>query len=792
MYTLTPKARFAIVRCYLNNGSTLKGVAVKFRVNYRTVHKWVKLYKEQGEVRLLSTYKRPWNRVKKELEHRIAFLKEKEPTITLKDAQKVLHKGGIKMSIKGIWGIWKRYGYAGFDKRKLRACFPDQFSWTKEATEKITQAKELFRHGDIKNSAEVLNSIPALPENNFILQIPDSFLNLRRRIEKIALSHGKGALSDYLYNIKCLCGKCKKRKLYYSNLRLAILESVALSGHNKPIIQLRRIKKFESIFERKDNRLNLFEIGFSMLILKGVAYAKLSQIKKASDIARHCHMLLRRRKYIPLEFMYFLGILHIHLEDFRKAEYWYLRSLARASEKEKAVLKNSLADIAYHKGDYKKSINLLKDIKETWGGHESKIIFSQAMWYVVRGIPDKVISLSTRALLLVQKKNIDIAIMRAYFIMASAYCSLGESAKARNILKRLMPFAEKRLKRATRIFKILLSDNSEIDSRIPSTEDFLATVKLAHFLKNGNYSKALSYAKKKYLMTDFYRDILFFPELIIKALEKGKSTGLPKPMLRLPIFNKEIPVYHIRFLGNLIIYKNEKYLKVYPVRKRLQVASLDNFKSKPGTSLVSGVRRKFSNGVKLPPNEVAFIINLALKAGEPKKKILLDDLYNNFWGNSAHQASNLSHLLVRIKNALKIPSHLLEISYKQGLPVLINKGIQFMTDYQEFEQAFVADGAFQRAGEWGFAKKEYLRAFRMFRGEPFKKMYDPWSEHIRRVILNKLETEAIRFAKSCLEHKNKADAKKVLKKVAGIIPDSEEIRKMVTECGSDGVSEKRK
>jgi transposase len=733
-----------MVRCYLNNGSTLKRVAVKFHVNYRTVHKWIRLYKEQGEVRLLSSYKRPWNRVKKELEHRIAFLKEKEPTITLKDAQKVLHKEGIKISIKGIWGIWKRYGYAGFNKRKLRACFPDQFSWTKEATEKIKQAKELFRHGDIRHSAEVLNSIPALPENNFILQIPDSFLNLRRRIEKIALSHGKGALPDYLYNIKRLCGKCKKRKLYYSNLRLAILESVALSGYNKPIIQLRRIKRFESIFERKDNRLNLFEIGFSMLILKGVAYAKLSQIKKASDIARHCHMLLRRRKYIPLEFMYFLGILYIHLEDFRKAEYWYLRSWARASEKEKAVLKNNLADIAYYKGDYKKSISLLKDIRETWGGHESKIIFSQAMWYVVRGIPDKAISLSTRALLLMQKKNIDIAIMRAYFIMASAYCSLGESAKARNILKRLMPFAEKRLKRATRIFKILLSDNSEIDSRVSSTEDFLATVKLAHFLKKGNYSKALSYAKKKYLMTDFYRDILFFPELIIKALEKGKSTGLPKPMLRLPIFNKEIPVYHIRFLGNLIIYKNEKYLKF-----------------------------------GLPPNDIAFIINLALKAGEPKKKILLDDLYSNFWGNSAHQASNLSHLLVRIKKAFRIPTHLLEISRRGGEPVLVNRGIHFITDYAEFEQLLTTAQALEWAGEWAFARKEYLRAFRLFRGEPFKKMYDPWSENMRRVILNKLETEGIHFARSCLEHGNKKNVKKVLEKVAQIIPGSEEIRKMV-------------
>jgi len=93
----------------------------------------------------------------------------------------------------------------------------------------------------------------------------------------------------------------------------------------------------------------------------------------------------------------------------------------------------------------------------------------------------------------------------------------------------------------------------------------------------------------------------------------------------------------------------------------------------------------------------------------------------------------------------------------------------------------------ERAGECGFAKKDYLRAFKLFRGEPFKKMYDNWSENMRGVILNRLETEALHFAKSCLEHENKKDAKKVLEKVLKIIPQSEEIRKMVRECGDDGV-----
>ncbi|MEO0122868.1 MAG: tetratricopeptide repeat protein [candidate division WOR-3 bacterium] len=43
-------------------------------------------------------------------------------------------------------------------------------------------------------------------------------------------------------------------------------------------------------------------------------------------------------------------------------------------------------------------------------------------------------------------------------------------------------------------------------------------------------------------------------------------------------------------------------------------------------------------------------------------------------------------------------------------------------------------------------------------------------------ILSQFETEAINFAKSCLEHGNKNDARKILQKVLKIIPDSQEVK----------------
>jgi len=82
---------------------------------------------------------------------------------------------------------------------------------------------------------------------------------------------------------------------------------------------------------------------------------------------------------------------------------------------------------------------------------------------------------------------------------------------------------------------------------------------------------------------------------------------------------------------------------------------------------------------------------------------------------------------------------------------------------------------------WNFAKKEYLRAFKLFRGEPFKKNFDEWSLNMRHRILIQLETEAVGFAKNCLEHENKRDARKVLEKVSTIVPQSDEIRQMLDD-----------
>jgi hypothetical protein len=230
-------------------------------------------------------------------------------------------------------------------------------------------------------------------------------------------------------------------------------------------------------------------------------------------------------------------------------------------------------------------------------------------------------------------------------------------------------------------------------------------------------------------------------------IEQNRNTKLPRAILQLPIFNREIPVYYIKFLGATIVYKNQKYINTH-------------FTSK----------------------EQALFIHLSQKVSAPRRSVILKDLYANFLPRSKNPAGRFSHLLMSLRQKLLLPKHLISVTMSGGEKRLVNGGFYLTTDYTDFKTMLAEAKVLESTGEPEFATKEYRYAFRLFRGEPFRRMYDNWSENMRRVILNKLEIEAIHFVKSCLEHGNKKDARKILKKVSKIIPNSTELTEILETC----------
>jgi len=750
MYKIDPNTKIRAVRYYLKNGATLKQTALLFKIHYLTLFKYITLYRKYGEARLIMSYHRPWNRTDKELEEKIVYLKENNPGLTVKNAQEILKKAGIKISTKGIWGVWKRYGYTGFDKTKLSVKFTEYFPWTEEAKAKFKAAQEVFSRGDIKLSAEILNSTPMLPNNELLQHIPDALLSRQRRIEKISILYWEMPASSYLKEVRQMQEKFRKKGLYYSMLRLTLLEAFVLSWLGESKKQLNLTLGLKEFIQKKDNRIppSLFAFRFLMSISEGVAYMRFLHTEETYKRIRLCHRQLMSRNFLIPYFMEALGILYTHVDDFNKAEFWYSKVLDEYEKKDmdSTETKNFLSSIYYLKGDYKKALSLLENADTKGWHYNAKYLLIQATRALVNGMPHKAMSFSSQAIMAQKKEGIRWGIYSANMITASAYCSLGEKVKAISILRRTLGFVKQKYKRGEFTLRLLISHICNTDMPQGTGEHVLPRVKLVLLLKRRKYHQALKYARRKGIIAILQSRIIFFPALIAKLLERGKPTGVPRAMLHLPALNNRIPVYNIRFMGHSVFYKNRKYIKG-----------------------------------DLSPKLSSFVIYCALNMSEPGEKIQLADIYQNFWKNSKYPGRNLSHLLVKVRKILKIPSHLPEISHRSGEPVLINQGIHFISDYSEFEQALATAHAFERADEWEFAKKEYLYAFKLFRGAPFEKMYDPWSEQMRRVILNKLETETLHFAKSCFEQGNRRDAKRVLQKVHGILPESEEIKNMVNQ-----------
>ncbi|MEO0137929.1 MAG: hypothetical protein ABIL40_09595 [candidate division WOR-3 bacterium] len=740
--------RLLAVQYYLKNKTTLKQAALLFKIHYITLFKYVALYRKYGEKRLILNYRRPWNRASKVLEEKIVALKENNPSLTIKKAQELLHNEGIKISIKGIWGIWKRYGYAGYDKKKLSVKFTDYIQWTKEARAKYEVAQKSYAQGNIELTAEIMNTIPMLPNNELLQNIPDSLLNIKRKVEKMAMLYGQMPAPSYFHRLKETCEECMKQGLYFSALRLWIIQLYNLSWLGQFKEQIELISKIKKIISNdgKGTSVSLFPLRYPLLIAEGFVYTKLFKINRAYEIIKSCRRLLLRRSYPIPYFMQSLGILYTHVDDYKNAEYWYTKALAEYEKwnQDCSEINNSLSTVYILKGNYQKALSFLKKLKTaSWNG-EVKYLLTQGLKSLTEGSPHQAMQFAAEAIDLLKKDGIYWGIYSANFIIASALYSLGESTRAIRNLQETLKFITNKYAKESLILKLLIAHIC--DKPLPPKSSFnnLPRVKVAKLLCQGKYFEALKYAEKKGIMSDIHRCVVFFPEMMRRVLERRVSAGLPRKMFQLPIFNYKSLAYNVKFLGDLVVYKNQKYL-----------------------------------GCKLGSKDSAFLTYLCFNAFEPGKSINLEEIYTTFWPKSENASRNLSHLLVRLKKALKIPTHLLEISRAYGNPILINQGVYFTTDYQEFEQTLARAKALQRAGEWGFARKEYLRAFKLFRGEPFKKNFDNWSVDMRFKILSQFETEAINFAKSCLEHSNKTDARKILQKVLKIIPDAEEAKNLL-------------
>jgi transposase len=750
------KLRVKAVETYIASGS-LEKVATSFDIHPRTLKRWIKRYQEQGKeyLEIIKVYKKHPKRLEPSAEKRVALLKEKKPTLTISDAKKILDMQGIRVSRKGIWSIWKRYGLAGFEK-EFSLDFLEYLTVTPEILSGIKKAKDSLKKGDIKQSAQILNALPICPGVFSYERIPDRFLSLSRRAERLYTLYGKISFSEFKNKARNLRVQTEGKGLFYLSVRVGIAEALALSWLQESEKLLFLIHRLQNTLKNKRGIVGADPyLRFTLYLLEGQAHGGLFQIKDALNCTRKCKIILHSFP-ASLEMRHQLAYLYASIGHYRET----LALLSQAALRQEPEIYTSYAISLAIAGEYRTCLTVLKKAEKKLKGLHSQMIIARAMCHFGKGEIEKALSLAQLALKESKKEGFHNLYNITTMILASGYAALKEKGKAKGFLKRPIPLLKKfRMERDLLVRQVLLGKTSRINR--DEKENIIPPVRLALLLKKAqetlkikDYRKAYNYAQSQKIMGYSHLYLLFLPESVHHILSKGKPTHLPSQFLKLPGFQKDIPAYHLTLLGPVRVYRNNN-----PIRARLS------------------------------QKMAVFLIHICLKQG---KAIPLTSLYRNFWHTSKNPARTFSHFLVRIRKYLKLSSHSLSISKGAfGEENVLHFNSHITTDYQYYEEILAQANALERAGEWMFAKKEFLRAFSLFRGEPFKKMYDPWSEHMRGMILNELETEALHFAKSCLEHDNEirqkkrrmpkgaADAKKVLEKVLRIIPQSEESQKLL-------------
>jgi len=709
----------------VKKGKKIIEISREIGISTKTISRWVKIYLKEGIEGLKEKrkYNPPWNAIPDEIKEKVYLLKEKEPGITLLETQKKLKKLGIYLSLGCIRKIWYRYGVIRDRKINKFEIFPSIY-FQKDVKGIIEDANKAVEKNDFKRAAKILNKLPYCYGEEILEKMPWKYLNLRRKVEKIGYLFGKEPLESYYRKIKRLRKECEKKAFFYSAWRLAIIELNTLfwMGRIKSMVNL--IKHFEQKMPIIKDKF----ICFSFSLLKGITYAKLLKLKEALKCAKKCNKILKNLKIDELYIS--LGHLYSNLGIYQKAIKCYQKVIKGEFFSNEALI--SLAGCYALNGEYNLAINILKKLKGELFHHQPLIYLIKAQCLIGKGKIIEAREYARKAIESSKKEEIIQYLHSSTLLLSTIYAGLNKRKNANLLLKKMLPILKKNKMMQQYYIRKMISTNRIY---VPKKYQFDPLINLIILFKKikrlKDYNLALSYATKNCIKGYFQRLCILNYEIVEDFYKKYRLKGLPKSILKLPIFNKKTFIFNIKFLGKFKIYTLIKQKEYEKIKSKLSL------------------------------KEKSLLLYISLELPEPGKSALIDKILKNFWENSKNPKKNFLRTLSAIKKKLKIPSHLLIISKGKNFSILKNNGIYFLTDYNDFEENITKAKSFIKLGEFEVAKKEFINAFKLIKSEPFKNMYDRFSEDKRTEIIFKIKDAYEDFLKT---NPSKKEIEKIEKK----------------------------
>jgi len=511
----------------------------------------------------------------------------------------------------------------------------------------------------------------------------------------------------------------EKHNLFFSAMKALLREIILLEwlGNPKEIIKIS--DRYREYFLKIKNSV----MKFNFFISRAIAFALMGRIKESLNEIRIC----KKNRQIAKE--YFISVTSSYYTFIEENNKFFeeLKKLENKSQMRSNL--TPLASFYVMSGEYDKALKLLNKMQI------KNVIFYilKAYSYFFKGKINRVREEIQKAINTAEKGELKEYLFEAYFIGSLIDLLYNKKDKAEESLENLYRYLKKsKLNKKLITLSLLLNKGLNI-----SDFDLFNSHKVIMILKGiekgrRNFQYLKRFVEKKNIKGIFHRYILFYPDIAFNTIKKT-GINFPRILFKFPLFNKDTLTIHLKLLGSLIIYRGEKRIKT-----------------------------------KLEPKEKAFILFIAFKIPSPGRSININEIKHNFFRDSVNPSHNLRVYLYKIKRKLDIPTHLIEITEGEGR-VLKNNGIYFTTDLTEFEDTCLKAKILLKDGNWNFAKEEFKRALKIFRGKPFEKMYDDFSDFQRIIILNKFEDETYRFLEEAMKRRDKKFKKLIKEKMQKVL-----------------------
>jgi transposase-like protein len=699
------EVRKKAVEAYLSGDRSLSALAMEIGVHRNTLWRWVRRYRNRNiDKPGIEHEVSPQLRTPDEIEKTLVSMKEYTPFQTLEEACQAFREKGIRLSRKKVWKIWWKYALTRLPDSDPFVAFGPH---TKESETALSLIRCMIREGRIEKAAEIANSLPSFPMDPVIKKIPAELLTPRRQLDRLLFFSDSPSYRKEYEKARCIRASLEKQGLFHSAFIAGIHELRCLGCLSVPD----QVLELVSILRKRLTGIRNPIMRFTLSICEGRAYAVLLNIVRAKKSFAECKRLLHQMQP-DAEYYCIIGDAMTSMTENKQALIYYQKALSLETDVAgRSMISLRIASMKFSEGRY-------EEIKNYMSNHPMQEfqIYYQIMYSIYQFIMNDMYKAQINFNMAfdksetAQSSNFAVA---ASIGLAAIQCALCRREEANIILKRYTPLLTRHNMLCELLITRILMGK---DITITREQLNLPLIRLLSYLQDrGNrnaYAKALNYAKRKGLLGLLHRYIVFFPEHINRYLENGKDTGLPETILNFPVFNSKGPVYQIRFLGRVVIYKNGSYHRT-----------------------------------KLSPKEKSFLIHLALRTGTPGYSIPVKQLYENFWPESENPAPLLAHLLTRLRKELVIPGHFLVVSARgRTARMLVNRGIYFRSDLEDFN-TLIKEAKFLKCNDDRETSEEtYKKAFKLVRNRPFMKMYDFWSEDTLGVFTHSLQEAVLQFS----------------------------------------------